>query len=143
MSKPAELRDRATSSSTCSLKETEKNLFRLRLQRATERLEAPSEIIKAKREIARIKTILRRGNWRAGELPADQLATRSGRRGEGRPCPASGLGRRQPTVRRSTRHDPDQDRPKGTQVTADTTTSPPRPAARRRQRSGDRHVATR
>jgi len=34
-------------------------LFRLRLQSETERLEAPSEIIKAKREIARIKTILR------------------------------------------------------------------------------------
>ena len=35
------------------------NLFRLRLQSETERLEAPSEIVKAKREIARIKTILR------------------------------------------------------------------------------------
>ncbi len=35
------------------------NLFRLRLQSETERLEAPSEIVKAKREIARIMTILR------------------------------------------------------------------------------------
>ena len=39
--------------------ETQENLFRLRLQSETERLEAPSEIVKAKREIARIKTILR------------------------------------------------------------------------------------
>src|SRR5437763_1523122 len=41
------------------LRDTQQNLFRLRLQSETERLEAPSEIIKAKREIARIKTILR------------------------------------------------------------------------------------
>ncbi len=42
-----------------TLQETQQQLFRLRLQSETERLEAPSEIIKAKREIARIKTILR------------------------------------------------------------------------------------
>ena len=42
-----------------TLKETVKNLFHLRFQSATERLETPSEIHKAKREVARIKTILR------------------------------------------------------------------------------------
>jgi large subunit ribosomal protein L29 len=42
-------------------------LFRLRLQSETERLEAPSEIIKAKREIARIKTILRLREIEAGK----------------------------------------------------------------------------
>jgi large subunit ribosomal protein L29 len=41
------------------LKETVKNLFHLRIQSATERLETPSEIKKAKRELARIKTIQR------------------------------------------------------------------------------------
>ncbi len=41
------------------MKEVQHNLFRLRLQSETERLEAPSEIVKAKREIARIKTIVR------------------------------------------------------------------------------------
>jgi large subunit ribosomal protein L29 len=41
------------------LKEVIKNLFHLRCQSATERLETPSEILKAKREIARIKTIQR------------------------------------------------------------------------------------
>ena len=41
------------------LREVQNNLFRLRLQSETERLEAPSEIVKAKREVARIKTILR------------------------------------------------------------------------------------
>jgi large subunit ribosomal protein L29 len=42
-----------------SLKELTKNLFHLRFQSATERLETPSEIKKAKRDIARIKTIQR------------------------------------------------------------------------------------
>ena len=59
MSKPSDLRDQNTDQLELLLKETQQNLFRLRLQSETERLEAPSEIIKAKREIARIKTILR------------------------------------------------------------------------------------
>jgi large subunit ribosomal protein L29 len=59
MSKPAELREQNTDQLELLLAETQKNLFRLRLQSETERLEAPSEIIKAKREIARIKTIIR------------------------------------------------------------------------------------
>jgi large subunit ribosomal protein L29 len=59
MSKPAELREQTEEQLDLLLKETQTNLFRLRLQSETERLEAPSEIIKAKREIARIKTILR------------------------------------------------------------------------------------
>ena len=59
MSKPAELREQTDEQLDLSLREVQNNLFRLRLQSETERLEAPSEIIKAKREIARIKTILR------------------------------------------------------------------------------------
>jgi large subunit ribosomal protein L29 len=59
MSKPAELREQTDEQLDLLLRETQTNLFRLRLQSETERLEAPSEIIKAKREIARIKTILR------------------------------------------------------------------------------------
>lgn len=42
-----------------SLKEVVKNLFHLRFQSATDRLETPSEIRKAKKEVARIKTIMR------------------------------------------------------------------------------------
>ena len=57
-SKPSELRDQSTEQLELLLKETQQILFRLRLQSETERLEAPSEIIKAKREIARIKTIM-------------------------------------------------------------------------------------
>jgi large subunit ribosomal protein L29 len=59
MSKPAELRDQNDEQLELLLKDVQNNLFRLRLQSETERLEAPSEIIKAKREVARIKTILR------------------------------------------------------------------------------------
>ncbi len=59
MGKPASLREMDDTQLELTLKETQDNLFRLRLQSETERLEAPSEIVKAKREIARIKTILR------------------------------------------------------------------------------------
>ena len=59
MSKPAELREHTDEQLELTLREVQTNLFRLRLQSETERLEAPSEIVKAKREIARIKTILR------------------------------------------------------------------------------------
>jgi large subunit ribosomal protein L29 len=41
------------------LKDTIKTLFHLRCQSAAERLETPSEIRKAKRDVARIKTIQR------------------------------------------------------------------------------------
>jgi large subunit ribosomal protein L29 len=58
MSKPAELRDQTDEQLELLLRDVQANLFRLRLQSETERLEAPSEIVKAKREIARIKTIL-------------------------------------------------------------------------------------
>jgi large subunit ribosomal protein L29 len=42
-----------------ALRDLEKNLFHLRFQSATDRLETPSELRKAKREIARVKTIQR------------------------------------------------------------------------------------
>jgi large subunit ribosomal protein L29 len=59
MTKPATLREQSNEQLELMLRDTQQNLFRLRLQSETERLEAPSEIIKAKREVARIKTILR------------------------------------------------------------------------------------
>jgi len=42
-----------------TLNDIEKNLFQLRFQSATDRLETPSQICKARRDIARIKTIQR------------------------------------------------------------------------------------
>ena len=67
MSKPAELREQSDEQLGLLLKETQQQLFRLRLQSETERLEAPSEIIKAKREIARIKTIQREREIERGQ----------------------------------------------------------------------------
>jgi large subunit ribosomal protein L29 len=57
--KPAEYREMSDEQLALSLKDVVKNLFHLRFQSATERLETPSEIRKAKREIARIKTVQR------------------------------------------------------------------------------------
>ena len=59
MSKAKSLREQSTDQLTASLSDVQNQLFRLRIQRQTERLEAPSEIIKARREIARLKTLLR------------------------------------------------------------------------------------
>ena len=57
--KPAEFRAMSDEQLELTLKDTVKNLFHLRFQSATERLETPSEIRKAKKDIARIKTIQR------------------------------------------------------------------------------------
>jgi len=59
MSKPEELRTMNDETLDLQLKDTIKHLFQLRFQSATERLETPSEIKKARQEVARIKTIQR------------------------------------------------------------------------------------
>ena len=55
--KPAEYRAMSDEQLDLTLKDTIKNLFHLKVQSATDRLETPSEIKRAKREVARIKTI--------------------------------------------------------------------------------------
>jgi large subunit ribosomal protein L29 len=57
--KPAEYRAMSDEQLELTLKDTVKNLFHLRCQSATDRLETPSELRKARREIARIQTIQR------------------------------------------------------------------------------------
>ena len=59
MSKASELRDMGDEQLALSLKEATENLFRLRIQAQTERLDAPSELRRFRRLIARIKTIQR------------------------------------------------------------------------------------
>jgi len=59
MSKPEELRGMSDEQLGLTLRETVEHLFRLRFQAETEKVEAPSEIKKARREIARIKTLQR------------------------------------------------------------------------------------
>ncbi len=55
--KPSELRQMSDEQLAQVLKETRESLFRLRVQAQTERLDAPSEIRKHRRLIARILTI--------------------------------------------------------------------------------------
>ncbi len=57
MTKVAELREMSDEQLTFELRETQQTLFRLRFQAATERLDAPSNLTKLRRTIARIKTI--------------------------------------------------------------------------------------
>src|SRR5437879_2296621 len=57
--KSAEYRGMSDEHLELTRREVVKNLFHLRFQSATERLETPSEIQKAKRELARIMTIQR------------------------------------------------------------------------------------
>lgn len=54
-----ELREMSDEQLGLTLKETRENLFRLRIQAQTERLNAPSELKKSRRMIARINTIQR------------------------------------------------------------------------------------
>ena len=56
--KPVEYRQMSDEQLELTLRETIKNLFHLRFQSATDRLETPSELRKAKQEVARLKTIL-------------------------------------------------------------------------------------
>jgi large subunit ribosomal protein L29 len=57
MTKASELREMSDEQLELNLKDTTRNLFHLRLQAQTERLDAPSELRKQRRMIARIETI--------------------------------------------------------------------------------------
>jgi large subunit ribosomal protein L29 len=77
MGKPSEYREMNEEQLTLALREMEKNLFHLRFQSATERLETPSEMVKARRDIARIRTVQREEQLLReflGRLPAEEAA---------------------------------------------------------------------
>ena len=57
MTKAAELREMSDDQLGQMLRDTTEHLFRLRLQAQTERLDAPSELRKHRRLIARINTV--------------------------------------------------------------------------------------
>ena len=57
MAKPHELREMSGEQLQFALKEAQDNLFRLRFQSATEKIDATSNLRRLRREIARIKTI--------------------------------------------------------------------------------------
>lgn len=72
--KASELKGMSDEQIVASLKETEKHLFQLRFQSATDRLETPSEIRKAKKDIARVKTEQRARELKAlAETPAEKI----------------------------------------------------------------------
>jgi large subunit ribosomal protein L29 len=63
--KPAEYRSMSDEDLGNHLRDVQKRLFELRFQSATDRLETPSEIRKARREIARIMTLRRERELKA------------------------------------------------------------------------------
>jgi large subunit ribosomal protein L29 len=57
MTKANELREMSDEQLSLTLKDAVENLFRMRIQAQTERLDAPSELRKTRRLVARVKTI--------------------------------------------------------------------------------------
>ena len=57
MAKLTELRDMSDEQLGLTLKEANENLFRLKVQSTTEKLDAPSELRRNRRLVARIKTL--------------------------------------------------------------------------------------
>jgi large subunit ribosomal protein L29 len=77
--KADDLRQMSDEQLDLTLKDTVKNLFHLRFQSATDRLETPSEMQKAKREVARIRTIIsERKQGIRGQKPTAQPAAPQG-----------------------------------------------------------------
>ena len=74
--KTAEIREMSAEHLKLTLNETIKHLFQLRFQSATERLETPSEIRKARRDIARLKTIQGERERAAAKKTQEQAATK-------------------------------------------------------------------
>lgn len=105
--KSNELRGMSDEQLVLAQADTEKHLFQLRFQSATDRLETPSEINKAKKDIARIKTEQRRRELQTltgqtdEQLAAALALAAAGESAPGKPV----LGRRKPrrTTARLTR----------------------------------------
>ena len=57
MTNASELREMSDEQLALTMKEAAENLFRMRIQAQTERLNAPTELRKQRRLIARVKTI--------------------------------------------------------------------------------------
>lgn len=61
----AELREMSDEQLSLTLKEATENLFRLKIKAQTEKLEAPSELMKNRRLAARIRTVQRQRELKA------------------------------------------------------------------------------
>jgi large subunit ribosomal protein L29 len=73
--KASELRGQSDEQLSLALADTERHLFQLRFQSATDRLETPSEIRKAKKDIARLRTEQRARVLKAEAALADDKLT--------------------------------------------------------------------
>ena len=71
MSKASEFREMSEEQLKFALEESHKELFRLRFQSATEKIAAPSNLKKLRKDIARIKTI-----QTERELASKEVATK-------------------------------------------------------------------
>src|SRR5579864_1422712 len=97
--KPTEIKAMSDEQLALSLKDTEKHLFQLRFQSATDRLETPSEIRKAKQDIARVRTEQRARELKAlAQTPDDRIVVVLTALNKGEPVPGARpfVGRRQP-----------------------------------------------
>lgn len=70
--KASELREMSDEQLRLTLKETADSFFRLRTQAQTERLDAPSELRKSRRLIARVKTVQRERELAAAKSAAKE-----------------------------------------------------------------------
>ena len=79
MNKASELREMSDEQLRLTLNDTRETLFRRRIQAQTERLDAPSELRKNRRLIARIKTIEREREIAAAaqSVAAQSITTQS------------------------------------------------------------------
>jgi large subunit ribosomal protein L29 len=68
--KMKEIREKETGHLLHELSEQQKHLFTLRTQSVTEKLEDPSQLHKARKEIARLKTVLRQREMDAAKPAA-------------------------------------------------------------------------
>lgn len=77
MSKANDMREMSNDQLEFSLREAQESLFNLRFQASTEKLDAPSNLRKTRREIARIRTIQREREVATGNQAAtgNQVAT--------------------------------------------------------------------
>jgi large subunit ribosomal protein L29 len=67
-----EIREKKDEALKHELADTQKHLFDLRSQAVTEKLEDPSQLLKTRRDIARMKTILRERQLEAAKPKADE-----------------------------------------------------------------------
>ena len=76
MSKAKEVREMSDDQLAFSLREAQESLFNLKFQASTEKLDAPSNLKRTRREIARLYTILRereRAKAASGSVPASSV----------------------------------------------------------------------